>query len=97
LIVKNKILPVSGFLAMAIWPFIFTRSDKKISDKTINHEKIHFKQQKEMLLIFFYIAYFIFWLIYGYKNMPFEKEAYENDDNLKYLETRRKFAWVKFI
>lgn len=82
---------------MAIWPIIFVRSDRKISEKIINHEKIHFKQQKELLLAGFYILYLIFWIKYGYRNIPFEKEAYDNDDNLKYLETRKHFAWIKYI
>ncbi|MCK5614419.1 hypothetical protein KAR91_71795 [Candidatus Pacearchaeota archaeon] len=97
MIIKNKILPSKRFIAMAVWPFIFVRKDKKIKDEDINHEKIHFKQQKELLLIGFYILYLIFWLKYGYRNMPFEKEAYDNDDNLKYLETRKHFAWIKYI
>jgi hypothetical protein len=97
MIIKNKILPIKGFVAMAIWPLIFLRSDHNISERTLNHEKIHFEQQKELLLIFFYLLYLFFWLVYGYKNMPFEKEAYDNDNNLNYLGTRRKFAWIKYL
>lgn len=45
---------------MAVWPFIFIKGAPGIN--TINHEKIHFRQQGELLLIFFYLLYFIFWI-----------------------------------
>ena len=95
MIIKNKILPPKGFNAMAIFPFIFTRSE--VGKLTLNHEKIHFAQQKELLIIFFYLLYAVFYLLYGYKNSPFEKEAYRNGYNLKYLEKRKLFSWVKYL
>lgn len=33
----------------------------------------------------------------AYKDSPFEREAYENQDNPKYLATRPLFAWAKHI
>lgn len=95
MIIKNNILPPKGFLAIAIFPFIFVRKDRTMSDIDINHEKIHFAQQKELLIVFFYLLYAVFYLIYGYRNMPFEKEAYDNDDNLEYLKTRKFLAWLR--
>ena len=52
--------------------------------------------------LFFYAWYVIEWLIRlpkgnAYKNISFEREAYANDDNLTYLETRRRFAFVKYL
>lgn len=58
--VINKIIPFGVFKAMAVWPFIFLKSD--CSSKTLNHEKIHCRQQIELLLIGFYILYFICWI-----------------------------------
>ena len=78
---------------MAIFPFIFIRGNY-ISDKTLNHEKIHFEQQKELWIIGFYMLYIFFHLKFGYNHNPFEIEAYENESNLKYIETRGKFAWL---
>lgn len=92
MIIYNKILPIKGFKAMAIFPFIFVRG-KAVSKKTINHEKIHFAQQKELWIIGFYILYAFFHVKFGYKHNPFEIEAYKNELNAKYLETRKKFAW----
>lgn len=32
----------------------------------------------------------------AYMNIPYEKEAYANENNLKYLATREKDAWKKY-
>lgn len=71
---------------------------------TCTHESIHWKQQEEMLFIFFYVAYFLEWLVkiffYGkraYVNLSFEREAYNNERNIIYPFTRHKFAWIKLI
>ena len=96
MIIFNKYIPKKGFKAMAIFPFIFVRGNE-ISDKTLNHEKIHFAQQKEILIIFFYLFYLIFWIKYGYKNSPFEKEAYNNAKNEKYLKTRKRYNWYYLL
>lgn len=105
--VRNKIIPFGGYKAMTVWPFIFIKKNANITDKLINHEEIHGRQQLEMLLIFFYLWYGIEWLIkflFKYrnyntasKNISFEREAYENDDNLSYLEDRKLYSWFKYI
>ena len=94
-VIYNKIIPFKGYKAIAMWPFIFAR--KKLSEIDINHEKIHGKQQLELLIIPFYIIYFIEWIFKGYKQISFEKEAYKNQEDMNYLEWRRKpFAmWRK--
>lgn len=33
----------------------------------------------------------------AYKSISFEREAYQNDDNLQYLEKRKKFAFIKYL
>ena len=87
-IIYNKIIPFKGYKAMAIWPFIFAR--KKLSEIDINHEKIHLAQQLELLIIPFYIIYLIEWIFKGYRNISFEKEAYTHQEDMNYLEWRRK-------
>jgi len=70
---------------------------------TINHEKIHWKQQLEMLIIFFYIWYLIEWVIKlfmnknAYKSISFEREAYKYGHDLLYLKKRKSFAWFGYI
>ena len=75
-----------------------------MTDIDINHALIHTKQMKELLYIGFYIWYFIEWLIelFHYKNKAyrtntFEREAYDNDQNLNYLNERERYAWIKYI
>jgi len=74
----------------------------KITAKTRRHEMIHYAQQKEMLIIFFYLWYILEWFVklfvYGnkaYYNISFEREAYKHDYDVSY--NRKHFAWIKFI
>jgi len=72
-------------------------------DRIVNHEKIHWKQQLEMFIVFFYLWYIIEWLIKSifiedaYRNISFEKESQVNDDNLQYLENRKHYEWIKYV
>ena len=106
-----KIKPISKFLkfflskdivAITLCPFgIYTRTMK---ETTINHEKIHWKQQVEMLVIPFYLWYIIEYYIKtftnsenAYRSISFEREAFANANNLEYLNSRKPYAWVKHI
>lgn len=97
MIVRNDIIPFKGYKAITIWPFIFVRNEVKFNDIDLNHEKIHLRQQLELLIIFFYLIYLVEWIIKGYRNISFEKEAYDNEDNLNYLKTRKHYAWLKMM
>lgn len=91
-IIYNKILPFKGFEAISLFGVIFAREEyKPLSKESINHEKIHFAQQKEWLYIFFFILYFIEWIFKGYKNISFEKEAKEHEKDDYYLQIRPRF------
>ena len=94
--VRNRIIPFGDYTAMAIWPFIFYKTDT-LSPVTENHERIHHRQQREMLLLPFYLCYLVFHLIYGYYDNPFEREAYANDRDMGYLDKRRRWAWLGYI
>lgn len=87
----------SGVRGLAFWPFIFIASDTIIDDELINHERIHLRQQIEMLIIPFYIWYLIELYTKGYMNISFEKEAYANDHDLTYLNNRRIFSFRKYL
>lgn len=89
MIIHNDLIPFKGYKAMCLWPFIFVRNEVNFNDVDLNHEKIHWRQQIELLVIPFYIIYLIEWIFKGYKNISFEKEAYSNEDNLNYLKTRK--------
>lgn len=102
IVVKNKLIPFGRFDAMAVWPFIFVKEE--VSDKVINHERIHGRQQVEMLFVLFYLWYGIEWLlraIFGtgiaYRNISLEREAYLNQRNAEYLKHRKFWAWTKYL
>lgn len=60
-IVINDILPAKGFKAITLWPFIFAR--KPIYGEDLRHELIHGAQQKETLVLGFYIVYGLMWVV----------------------------------
>lgn len=102
IVVNNKIIPFDGYKAMTIWPFVFVRSE--LSEIDMNHEKIHGRQQVEMLWLLFFIWYGVEYLLRavfgGYnpgKNVSFEREAYDKDIDLNYLKHRRFWAFLKYI
>lgn len=82
--------------AIAFWPFIIIASTTKVDAVLINHEKIHLKQQLELLILPFYIWYLIEIFRKGYWNCRFEREAYDNETNLNYIKTRKWFSFLKY-
>ncbi|WP_406824632.1 hypothetical protein [Pedobacter sp. KACC 23697] len=100
LIVKK--LPAAG---MAIFPFILLKSARLKNDmELINHEKIHLRQQLELLVLPFYILYLLNYLInlirhkkhdLAYRNIVFEKEAYTYETDLNYLKNGSWYGWIK--
>ena len=58
-IVWNNIIPFGGFSAMTVWPFVFVRRRANISAVMLRHETTHALQQKELLLVGFYILYIL--------------------------------------
>jgi len=102
--VFNNILPVKGFAAINLFGILFVRKNVILTDRIINHERIHTAQMKELGYIFFYIWYVLEWLIklckYGsksYYNIAFEQEAFLNDEDLEYLEDRKRYSFIKYL
>ena len=50
MIIYNRFIPFGGFQAMAFWPFIFSKS-RLMSDRRKNHERIHLRQQREVMVV----------------------------------------------
>lgn len=95
-VIYNNIIPFKGFKAITLWPFIFVRNGYNFNDIDLNHEKIHGSQQLELFIIPFYLIYIIEWIFKGYRQISFEKEAYNNQYNKDYLKTRKYYAmWRK--
>jgi hypothetical protein len=104
---NDKVLNnLSWFLkigGITLFPFIILR-DKYKGDKTIlNHESIHIEQQKELLVIIFYLWYVLEWLVRlflkgnAYRNISFEREAYQNECDVDYIKNRKRFSFLKYL
>ena len=101
-----KWFPPKGYAAITLFWWIIVRKDAKMTTKLLNHEKIHGRQQLEMLYIPFFIWYvteFIIGLLhYGkwneaYRNISFEREAKENEKDLSYVQNRKRYGWIYYI
>ena len=99
-VVLSKLAPIE-IGAITIGPLVYSRGE--MSEVTKNHETIHWQQYIETGIVGFVILYYSFylynWIRYrdgklAYYMIPFEKEAYDNDKNLDYLETRKRYAWM---
>ena len=102
-----KYLVPKGYTAITIYPFIVLKHKRQKDDMIlINHEKIHLRQQLELLVIGFYLWYFIEFLLRlikfknwyrAYLNISFEREAYKNENDLNYLKSRSFWSFFKEI
>ena len=99
----SKIAPIEiGAISFGIWVW-----DRGISsERRKRHETIHYKQQLELLFVFQWILYGLFWLIgrvkfrdgtLAYYQNPFEIEAYENDEDPDYLSNRKPYNWRNYL
>ena len=102
-----KYLVPKGYTAITIYPFIMLKHKRQKDDMIlINHEKIHIRQQLELLVLPFFIWYGIEFLIRlvqfknwsrAYRNISFEREAYENEKDLDYLKRRPFWQFLKYV
>ena len=90
----NSISWFMNISGITLFPFIILRNGD-YNKWRINHERIHLRQQLEMLIIPFFVWYIIEGIFKGYKNISFEKEAYDNQHNLDYLNTRPFWAFLR--
>ena len=104
-----KLLPKSYLAITLFGHVFFRMNIDKLIDflsteagmETINHEKIHMLQAESFKLKYFtfYILYVWYWFTNlfkqgdAYMNIPFEKEAYANDENYFYNTTN----WKSYI
>jgi len=100
-----RIIMFNRITGITLAPFgIYIKEEYLEYDFIIRHESIHWKQQVEMLFIFFYLWYFVEWLIKlltppmgAYKDISFEREAKDYRYDITYLELRKPYAWIKYI
>lgn len=106
IIIRNNIIPFPGFAAINLFGILFVRKNATITDNMIRHESIHTEQMKEMLFVPFYLWYVIEWLLRliqyrnthtAYRNISFEREAYASENDLYYLDSRKRYSWVNYL
>jgi hypothetical protein len=87
-VVYNDIIPFGGFRAMMLFGVIFARKKyRPLSAVVINHEHIHAAQAKACGgYLRFYWLYIRMWMKYGYRDNPFEIQAYAHERDLGYPE-----------
>lgn len=106
-LITAKYLIPKGYRGLAVFPFVFLKySIDKENLVFINHERIHLRQQLELLIIPFFIWYFLEYLVrliqyknfdLAYRNICFEREAYANERNLDFLKQRSFLNFLKFL
>ncbi|MFD2915535.1 hypothetical protein [Psychroserpens luteus] len=72
----------------------------------MNHEKIHLRQQLELLVIPFYVFYVVEFSIrliqykkwyLAYQNISFEREAFTKEKDLNYLKSRSFWSFRNYF
>ena len=108
-VIYNRFIPFKGFIACNLFGVVFVRKScaDEVDVRVLRHEYVHTLQMKELWYIGFYILYALFYIknltkkhmddIEAYHAIPFEREAFYNEDNEFYSWIRPKFNWRKYI
>lgn len=106
-VIVAKYLIPRGYRGLTAFPFVFIKYRFDLDNKVlVNHEKIHFRQQLEMLVLPFFVWYFIEYAVrllqyknvnFAYRNISFEREAYGNELDFDYLKRRTFFSFLKYL
>ena len=89
--------------AIVLFPFVLIRyPEDRQNQRLLNHEKIHIRQQIELLVLPFYLCYIAEygWHRWKGKNrmeaylaISFEREAYHHERDEQYLSSRPWYAF----
>ncbi len=106
-VIVAKYLIPRGFAGLTVFPFILLKEKRDVFNPVMmQHEKIHIRQQIELLILPFFIwyglEYFIRILQYKYKhiayrNISFEREAYANESQEDFLRKRRFWNFLNYM
>ena len=107
IMVCQSLLKNTKISGITLFPFILLKRKEDLHNKILlNHEKIHLRQQVELLVIFFYLWYVVeYYYLYfklkdsflAYKSISFEREAYAMENDFNYLEKRKLWSFLKYI
>ena len=106
-VVVNKFILAKQFDGVVLWPFVIVKRKELMHNPVfMNHERIHLRQQLELLVVFFFIWYFFEYFIRlikyrdsykAYNKICFEREAYAKEKELNYLSKRPFWSFIKFL
>ena len=107
ILIVFKYLTPRGFRGLTFFPFVILKNKQDALDKVcLNHERIHLRQQLELLVLPFYIWYGIEFATrllilkdryLAYRAISFEREAYQNEKDLNYLKSRSFWKFLKYM
>lgn len=107
ILIVSKYLVPQGYRGLTVFPLVFLKSAESKRDAVlVNHEKIHLRQQLELLVLPFFVWYGLEFLIrflkyrdrqMAYRKISFEQEAYANEKNLHYLKQRSFWRFLKYL
>jgi len=93
--------------AITLYPFVLVRSKSDLEDPLlVNHEKIHLRQQRELLVLPFYSWYLVEYVVgrlkglshyRAYRQISFEREAFANERDADYLKKRKWGAFINYL
>lgn len=91
---------------ITLFPFVLIAPTVRLSPRLVVHERIHLRQQTELLVLPFYLLYLLEYLMglirfrnryQAYRHISFEREAYSNDHNSSYLRVRPFWNWRRYL
>jgi hypothetical protein len=107
IVIVFKYLIPKGFRGFTFFPFVILSDEKdKSHGILLNHERIHIRQQLELLIVFFFVWYILEFLLglvkyknrrEAYHNISFEREAYSNEKDLHYLKQRSFWNFLNYV
>ena len=107
ILIVFKYLTPRGFRGLTFFPFVFMRDrEDKLNKVFINHEKIHIRQQLELLVLPFFVWYIVEYLFRlvqykdrkrAYYNISFEREAYAKENDFSYLKKRSFWIFLNYL
>jgi hypothetical protein len=103
-----KRLWLGKYRGITIYPFIFIYVEGLPATekfRLVHHEQIHIRQAAEEYVVWFYIKYLWYYVANlfkgmnfdkAYRNIPYEREAYDNQRRIGYLANRPRFAYRQY-
>lgn len=106
ILIVSKYLVPKGYRGLTVFPFVFLKQRESVADAVLlNHEKIHLRQQLELLVLPFFVWYSLEFLWHflrqrdvktAYYSISFEREAYANEKDLHYLKQRSFWSFLNY-